>query len=78
VTRHRGTLRPHRHAGPQIGFDVVSDPDPDNPFTEVAFAATPDLQRAGVVPASGVRISYRLHRVGTGRSARAVDIEADQ
>jgi hypothetical protein len=62
--RSTGMLRPHEHVTPDLGWTVVPDLNPDRPFHELAFASTPSLQRAGIIPASGVKIAYREERKG--------------
>jgi hypothetical protein len=73
-----GTLRPHERVGVDVGFEVVPDLDPERPFHEIAFASAHELKGAGIVPANGQRISFRISYVCGRHGVRAVDIELEQ
>jgi hypothetical protein len=79
TSRKTGTLHPHEHASAELGWSIEPDPDADSPFRpSFTFAATEDLKRAGIVPASGVRLAFGTRALGNGRCIRAVDIEPEQ
>jgi hypothetical protein len=77
--RRTGTLQQHPHVGTDIGWTIVPDREPDNPFTSPsAFAATNDLKQAGIIPAAGARVRYGLRHFGLNRSARAISVTKEK
>jgi hypothetical protein len=79
TARQRGTLVPHQHVGPEIGWAVAPDSGPENPFPPpLALAATDELRRAGVPLVAGTRVSFATRAFGSGRSHRATNITLER